>query len=167
MRVYIQQLLDPNLRNEYKKFSKMGVHSTIFYLELIYEVRNLPRGSTFNYFSSHTENCKMYIDIFYGVSCNIRHITAISHMHFQWKSEKINIFQLPSGDGKKVYGKFAYIIAQYMEKWIFQNFHQMSPSGGYIQHLLIPTSEMNSKMFPMGGVVHLTLVSKCALGYIY
>ena len=38
--------------------------------------------------------------------------------------------------------------------------------AGYIPQLLIPTSEMNSIMFPMGGV-HLTLVSKCALVYIY
>ena len=52
----------------------------------------------------------MYIDIFMGFPAILKHITAISHVHFQWKSESINIFQLASGDGEKVYGKFACII---------------------------------------------------------
>ena len=30
-----------------------------------------------------TQKCKFCIDIFYGVSCNIMHITAISNLHLQ------------------------------------------------------------------------------------
>ena len=37
----------------------------------------------FHNFSSWTQKWKIYIDIFYGVSYNIKHITAISNLHFQ------------------------------------------------------------------------------------
>ena len=40
-------------------------------------------GGTFNNFSPWTQKWKIYIDIFYGVSCNIKHITAISNLYFQ------------------------------------------------------------------------------------
>ena len=58
-------------------------------------------GGPFHNFSSSTQKWNIYIDIFYGVSYNIKHITAISNLSFQWKIEKINIFKWPSGDGKK------------------------------------------------------------------
>ena len=64
---YIPQLFDPELRNEVKNFSNLrgveGFHSTTF--------------------SSWTQKWKIYIDIFYGVSCNINHITTISNLYFQ------------------------------------------------------------------------------------
>ena len=44
MRGYIQQLLIPTSEMNTKIFPRWEVHSTIFYPELIYEVRNLPRG---------------------------------------------------------------------------------------------------------------------------
>ena len=40
-------------------------------------------GGTFNNFWSWTQKWKIYIDIFYGVSSNIKHITAISNVYFQ------------------------------------------------------------------------------------
>ena len=40
-------------------------------------------GGPFHNFWSWTEKWNIYIDIFYGVSCNIKHITAISNLHFQ------------------------------------------------------------------------------------
>ena len=46
-------------------------------------VRSLIQGGPFHNFSSWTQKWKIYIDIFYGVSYNIKHITAISNLHFQ------------------------------------------------------------------------------------
>ena len=40
--------------------------------------------SSFNFWS-WTQKCKFCIDIFYGVSCNIKHITAILNLHLQEK----------------------------------------------------------------------------------
>ena len=40
-------------------------------------------GGLFHNFWSWTEEWNIYIDIFYGVSCNIKHITAIWNLHFQ------------------------------------------------------------------------------------
>ena len=40
-------------------------------------------GGTFNNFWSWTQKWKIYIDIFYGISCNIKHITAIWNLYFQ------------------------------------------------------------------------------------
>ena len=37
----------------------------------------------FNNFSSWTQKWKIYIDILYGDSYNIKHITTISNLHFQ------------------------------------------------------------------------------------
>ena len=37
----------------------------------------------FHNFGSWTQKWKIYIDIFYGVSCNVRCNTAISNVHFQ------------------------------------------------------------------------------------
>ena len=45
------------------------------------------------------------------------------------KYSKINIFKWLSADGEKVNGKFACIIVEYMQKWNFQDFHQMSEWG--------------------------------------
>ena len=39
-------------------------------------------GGPFHKFWSWTEKWKIYIDIFYGDSCNIKCITAISKLHF-------------------------------------------------------------------------------------
>ena len=39
-------------------------------------------GDPFHNFSSWIEKWKIYIDIFYWVSCNIKHITTISNLHF-------------------------------------------------------------------------------------
>ena len=33
--------------------------------------------------------------------------------------------------GKRFYGKFACMIGQYMEKWIFQDVHHVSLGGGH------------------------------------
>ena len=40
-------------------------------------------GGPFHNLWSWTEKWQIYIDIFYEVSCNIKHITAISNVHFQ------------------------------------------------------------------------------------
>ena len=42
-------------------------------------------GPPFHNFSSWTQKWKIYIDIFYEVSCNIKYITAISNLHLQYK----------------------------------------------------------------------------------
>ena len=39
-------------------------------------------GGPFQNFSSWTQKWKIYIDIFYGISYNIKHITAISNLYF-------------------------------------------------------------------------------------
>ena len=78
----------------------------------------------------------------------------------------MNIFKWPSHDGKKVYGKFACIIGQYMKKQIFPKFYQnggvysttfgtklsFEPKnfpilGGYIQQHVILQSVMHLKKF--------------------
>ena len=51
--------------------------------EMKLKIFPIPRGGTFHNFSSWTQKWKIYIDIFYGVSCNIKHITAISNLYFQ------------------------------------------------------------------------------------
>ena len=62
---YIPQLLILNSEMKLKIFQSLGV------------------GFSFNNFSSWTQKWKIYIDIFYGVSYNINHITAISNLYFQ------------------------------------------------------------------------------------
>ena len=52
---------DPGVGGLFHNF--WGVHSTDFW--------------------SWIEKWNIYIDIFYEVSCNIKHITAISNLHFQ------------------------------------------------------------------------------------
>ena len=44
--------------------------------------QNWGSQSSFNFWCS-SQKCKFHIDIFYGVSCNITCITAISNLHFQ------------------------------------------------------------------------------------
>ena len=61
-----------------------GVHSTTFDSELRNEFKFFPiLGGPFHNFWSWTQKWKIYIDIFYGLSCNIKCITAISNLHFQ------------------------------------------------------------------------------------
>ena len=52
-----------------------------------FSTRYPARGGIFhNFFTTFDpehRNEKIYIDIFYGVSCNIKHITAISNLYFQ------------------------------------------------------------------------------------
>ena len=43
-----------------------------------------PEGP-FHNFQSWTQKWKIYIHTFYGISCNIKHITASSNLHFQQK----------------------------------------------------------------------------------
>ena len=47
--------------------------------------KNFPilQGGIFHNFSSWTQKWKIYIDIFYRVCCNIKHITAISNLYLQ------------------------------------------------------------------------------------
>ena len=40
--------------------------------------------SSFNFWC-WTQKCKLCIDIFYGISCNIKHITAILNLHLEEK----------------------------------------------------------------------------------
>ena len=40
-------------------------------------------GGLFHNVWSWTQKWKIYIDIFYGVSCNIKHITAIWNLYLQ------------------------------------------------------------------------------------
>ena len=56
--------------------------------------------SSFNFWS-WTQKCKFCIDIFYGVSCNIKCITAISNLHLQ---EKI-VLTLTFSNGYQLMGK--------------------------------------------------------------
>ena len=63
---YIPQLLNLYSEMKLKNFPMLvfgGVHSTTF--------------------ESWTQKWKIYIDIFYGVSCNIKHVTAIWNLYFQ------------------------------------------------------------------------------------
>ena len=41
------------------------------------------QGGSITTFWCSTQKCKFCIDIFYGVSCNMKHITAISNLHLQ------------------------------------------------------------------------------------
>ena len=41
------------------------------------------QGGSITTFRCSTQKCKFCIDIFYGVSCNMKHITAISNLHLQ------------------------------------------------------------------------------------
>ena len=56
-------------------------------------------GGPFHNFSSWTQKWKIYIDIFYGVSYNIKYITAISNLHLikqDWStncSAEVNLWQ--------------------------------------------------------------------------
>ena len=59
---------DPKLRIEVNKFSYVG-WGGLFH--------------TFCNFWSWTQKWKIYIDIFYRVSYNIKHITAIWNLYFQ------------------------------------------------------------------------------------
>ena len=76
---------DPELRNEFKIFFQSG--GSIQQLLILNSEMNLKMfpilGCPFHNFSSWTQKWKTYIDIFYGVSWNIKHITAISNLHFQ------------------------------------------------------------------------------------
>ena len=45
------------------------------------------------------------------------------------KYSKLTFSHGSSADGEKVYGKSASIIGEYMQKWNFQDFHQMSEWG--------------------------------------
>ena len=129
------------------------VNSTNFYPELRNE---------FNFFSNLRDsipqlfilNSEMKDLHWYLVwlSCNIKHITAISNLHFQQKIEYINISNVP----------------QVMEKWFMANLHTSLDSTwksrisiistrcqnlewGSIQQLFILKSEMNLKIFPIWG----------------
>ena len=56
------------------------VHGKVDFLKFPQDVSF---GGPFQNFSSWTQKWKIYIDIFYGVSYNIKHITAISNLDFQ------------------------------------------------------------------------------------
>ena len=91
------------------------------------------------------------------LSCNIKHITPISNLHYQQKREYINILKWPSDDGKKVYGKFACIIGQYMEKQNFHYLNQMSEPGvGVHSTTFHPEVRNEFKNFSNLGVLHST-----------
>ena len=62
-----------------------GVYSTTFDTKLRNEVKKIsnPGGGIFHNFSSWIQIWKIYIDIFYRVSCNIKHITSISNLYLQ------------------------------------------------------------------------------------
>ena len=73
-------------QNWSKKFSYVGgVYSTTFDPELRIEVKKFSYvgGGLFHNFWSWAQKWKIYIDIFYRVSCNIKHITAIWNLYFQ------------------------------------------------------------------------------------
>ena len=55
-----------------------------------------------------TQKCKFCIDIFDGVSCNIKHITAISNLHLQWKYSKLieNVYKYSLKHSKDRKGNF-------------------------------------------------------------
>ena len=86
---HITASLDSTWKSRFSQISTWhpawGVYSTTFDPELRNEVKNFSNlwGGTFNNFSPWTQKWKIYIDIFYGVSCNINHITAISNLYFQ------------------------------------------------------------------------------------
>ena len=76
--------LDSRCKSRISKISTRcpwGVHSPTFDPEHRNEFNNFSNlwGNQFSNFWSWTEKCKIYIDIFYWVSCNIKHITAISN----------------------------------------------------------------------------------------
>ena len=58
-----------------------------------------PGRGPFHNFWSWTAKWKIYIDIFYGVSCNIKHITAISSHAFSIGKKYIDIFKWLIGKG--------------------------------------------------------------------
>ena len=57
---------------------------------------------------------------------------------------------------KKVYGKLACIIGQYMQKYNLKKFQEMSDLGGPFHNFWSWTPEMNLKIFPIlgGGSFH-------------
>ena len=79
---------DPELRNELNFFFQSCGGAIPQLLILNWEMNlkffsNL--GDPFYNFWSWTEKWEIYIDVFYGVSYNIKCITAISNLHFQQK----------------------------------------------------------------------------------
>ena len=60
-----------------------GSIQQLFILNSEKNLKIFPMEGPFHNFSSWTQKWKIYIDIFYGVSYNIKHITAISNLHFQ------------------------------------------------------------------------------------
>ena len=57
------------------------VHATVEFPIPPPDVRT--RRVSITTFPCSTQKCKFCIDIFYGVSCNMKHITAISNLHLQ------------------------------------------------------------------------------------
>ena len=80
-------IIDSTWKSRFSKIStrfSLGVHCTTFDPEVRNEVKNFSKmGGPLHNFSSWTQKWKIYIDIFYGVSCNIKHITAFSNLHSQ------------------------------------------------------------------------------------
>ena len=85
--VSIPQLLILNSEMNSKFFQSWGVHSTTFDPELRNEFKNIFKSwrDPFQNFWPWTQKLKFGIDIFYGVSSNIKCITDISNLHFQYK----------------------------------------------------------------------------------
>ena len=88
---------DPGLRNEVKFFFNLvGVHSTTFHLE--------PRNERFTLIS------------FMGFPTVLSTLQPFQIYIFNRKKSKLTFSNGPQVMEKKVYGKFACIIGQYMEK---------------------------------------------------
>ena len=75
------------------------VHAKVEYPKCPPDVRS--RWGPFHNLWSWTEKWKIYTDIFYGVSCNIKCITPISNLHLQYKNRKLTFSNGPQLMGKR------------------------------------------------------------------
>ena len=101
------------------------------------------KGGPFHNFWSWTQKWKIYIDIFYGVSYNIKCITAISSLHFSKENVVNEHFQMVL----KLMGKrFMENLHASLDSTCKSSISKMSArchiQGGSIPQLLILNSEM-------------------------
>ena len=79
--------LDSTCKSRISKFSTRcqfwGVHFTTLEPDSWNVLKKISIGGLIPQLLILNWKCKIYIDIFYRVSCNIKHITSISDLHFQ------------------------------------------------------------------------------------
>ena len=80
----IGQYMEKQIFQNFHQMSAWGSIAQLLILKSEMKLKNFPKwGVHCTTFPSWTQKWKIYIDIFYGVSCNIKHITAFSNLHSQ------------------------------------------------------------------------------------